>query len=174
MNQRHMEFFGPDLGRGPFAPSYLETAAVQIATALAQLRAPIRRSDDDILDHGDFIRQLADRIAPDYAAFVDLGVSPKVGQTIQSTFRVILRTNSLLECWLADDIGGGVTSVTPTSVTFHTGVVLRTITPLKHYIVLTSESGIVDVNVEYNSVHTWRWGVTRHGRVFYSAQLDFD
>ena len=34
MNARHMEFFEPDLGRGPFSSQRIETSALQIAPPL--------------------------------------------------------------------------------------------------------------------------------------------
>ena len=59
--RRHIEFFGPDLARGPVLSGSPPVAAVQVATQLAQLRAPILRSDTEVEDHAEFIRTLADR-----------------------------------------------------------------------------------------------------------------
>ena len=116
MNERHTEFFGPDLARGPFAGGRVDTTALQIATALAQLRAPLSRSDSAILSHGDFIRELADHIAPDYATTLKAEIGAEISNAIASTFRTELDTYSLIDCWLADDVGGGLTSVSPASV----------------------------------------------------------
>lgn len=173
MNQRHTEFFGPDLGRGPFAASRLDAAALQIATALAQLRAPVGRADADVLAHGDFVRQLADRLAPDYAAYVSVSVGAEVNNNVQCNVRTSLSTYSLLDLWLADSIGGGLTATAPTAVTFSVGTVLETITDKKRYLVLTSATGVIDVTVNYVSAKTWYWAVTRLGRVFYSDRLYF-
>ena len=141
MNQRHTEFFGPDLARGPFPPHRIETAAIQIATALAQLRAPLSRDDDAIKDHADFIRELADRLAPDWAAQVNIDVGEEYGNTVQTSITAITGTYSLLECWLADDYGGGLTSIVPNSVTWNTGTALQTITTGKHFLVITPYTG---------------------------------
>lgn len=173
MNQRHAEFFGPDLARGPFAPHRLDAAGLQIATALAQLRAPLARSDEDLLAHGDFIRRLADRLVPDYAAFLGLDVAPEVGNAIQATFRTALDETSLLDCWLADTVGGGHTVAAPTSISFQAGTVLQTVVANKHYRVLTAPAGIVIPTVSYAGTRTWYWAVSRHGRVFYSPGLEF-
>lgn len=173
MNQRHTEFFGPDLGRGPFSPHRVDAAAIQIATALAQLRAPLTRSDSDLLNHGDFIRQLADRIAPDYAAYVKIDVGQEVSNSVQTTIRTELGTYSLLDLWLADSYGGGLTTLAPTTVTFNTGTILQTVVANKRYLIITSATGIVDVTVSYAGVRDWYWGVSRHGRIYYSARLEF-
>ncbi|MCG3129072.1 MAG: hypothetical protein CHACPFDD_03981 [Phycisphaerae bacterium] len=173
MNQRHTEFFGPDLARGPFAASRIETAAVQIATALAQLRAPVGRSDADLKAHADLIRELADRLAPDYAAFVSLSVGPEISNNIQTSFRTALTGYSLFHCWLADDYGGGETSTAPNSVTWNSGIVLAEITAKKRYFVITNASGVADVTVNDGGARTWFWAVARHGRVNYSSSLFF-
>lgn len=173
MNQRHMELFGPDLGRGPFSPNRLEAAAVQIATALAQARAPLSRSDEELLAHGDFIRRLADRLAPDYAAFVAVDVEAENSNRIITHFRTALMAWSLLELWLADGEGGGETAFPPTAVTFSVGTVLETITERKHYRVLTSGTGVITATVEFTGRTEWRWAVTRLGRVYYSDELRF-
>ncbi len=174
MNQRHAEFFGPDLGRGPFSPHRLETAAVQIATALAQLRAPVSRADNDILSHGDFIRQLADRIAPDYAAYLDADVGEKSSSTITTTFRTAIQANSMIELWLADGYGGGVSSNAPNSVAIGIGTVMETLVANRHYRILSTGNGIISISVTYTGgTRTWYWGVSRHGRVYYSSGLYF-
>ncbi|MFO0837751.1 MAG: hypothetical protein U1D55_04435 [Phycisphaerae bacterium] len=173
MERRQTEFFGPDLGRGPFASQRLETAAVQIATALAQLRAPLLRSDTDILAHADFIRQLADRLAPDYAAFVAATVGSESSDTINTTLRLAVQSRSLLRIWLADSIGGGPSVLTPASVSFITGTVLQTVTSNLDYLVISSSTGLVNVNVNYSGSKTWYWGVSRGGSVFYTSGLFF-
>ncbi len=173
MERRFTEFFGPDLGRGPFASQRLETAAVQIATALAQLRAPLLRSDTDILAHADFIRQLADRLAPDAAGFVSATVGSETADTINTTFRLAVQGRSLLRIWLADSIGGAPSTLAPNSVNFLTGTILETIVPNVDYLVITSATGLVNVTVGYNAAKIWTWGVARNGGVFYSANLFF-
>jgi len=173
MQGRHTEFFGPDLGRGPFAAHRIETAAVQIGTALAQLRAPLSRDDDTIKAHADFIRELADRLAPDWAAQICMDVGDESGNTVQTTVRATTGTYSLLECWLADTAGGGLTSTAPTSVTWNTGTVLQTITASKHFLVITPSSGVLSVSVNYSGTRNWYWAVSRQARVYYSTQLQF-
>ena len=173
MNQRHTEFFGPDLARGPFPPNRMEIAAVQIATALAQLRAPLSRDDDEILAHADFIRALADRLAPDWAAQVNIDVGPESSNAIQTSIRAEIGTYSLLECWLADTVGGAVTATSPNSVVWNTGAVVQTITANKHYLVVVPDTGVADVTVNYSSAKSWYWAVCRHGRVYYSSKLYF-
>jgi hypothetical protein len=173
MNERHTEFFGPDLARGPFSSNQIETAAVQIATALAQLRTPLTRDDEAIKAHADFIRELADRLAPDWAAQVTMGVGDEIDNTIQTSIRVVANSYSLLRCWLADDSGGGVTAYAPNTVTWNAGVVLQTIETKKHYLVITPYTGVADVSVNYLGTGRYYWGVCRQGRVYYSSQLYF-
>ncbi len=173
MNERHTEFFGPDLGRGPFSSQRIETSALQIATALAQVRAPLGRSEDELRGHVDFIRELADRLAPDYATTTSLAVGAEVADTIQTTLRTGVAGYSLLECWLADSPGGERTTVSPTAVAFTTGVVLQTIEPGKHFRVITGTAGLVTVSVSYAGVKDWYWAVTRLGVVAYSPRLHF-
>jgi len=173
MLQRHTEFFGPDLARGPFPPQRIETAALQIATALAQLRAPLLRSDTDIQGHADFIRGLADRLAPDWAAQIDIDVGSENFNVIPTSIAAVTGNVSLLECWLADASGGGETAVTPDAVTWTVGTVLQTITLKKRYLVLTPHTGVVNVDVSYAGVNNWYWAVCRQGRVYYSSQLRF-
>lgn len=167
------EFFGPDLGRGPFASQRIETAVIQIATALAQLRAPLARSDTDLQSHADFIRDLADRLAPDYAAQITFNVGSESSDNVQTSIRTALGTYSLLHCWLADSAGGGESGTAPASVTWNTGVVLQTITANKRYLILTPSTGVADVTVNYAGVKTWYWAVSRYGRAFYSSQVRF-
>src|SRR5438046_1121362 len=124
MNPPSLQCFGPELNKGPFAAQRMEVAAVQIATALAQLRAPLTRSDDDLRDHADFIRELADRLAPDWAAQLAMTVSTEASNAVQTSIRAAPGAYSVLHCWLADTPGGGETSVAPTSVTWNAGVVL--------------------------------------------------
>ncbi len=173
MNGRHTEFFGPDLGRGPFSSTRIETAALQIATALAQLRAPVSRSDDDLRAHVNYIRELADRLAPDWAAQIALDVGPHAGGAIQTTIRAAIGAYSLLDCWLADTTGGPVSSTAPDSVIFASGAVLETLEPNKRFLVIAPTTGVVDVTVTYAGVKTWRWAVSRYARVYYSSALSF-
>jgi len=170
---RHTEFFGPDLARGPFSSHRIETAALQIATALAQLRAPLARSDDDLRSHANFIRELADRLAPDWAAQLTIHVGSEKSDTITTDIAAVTGTYSLLECWLADNVGGGVTSQAPTNVTFVTGTILETIVTGRRYLVITPATGVVTVSVTYTGIRTWYWAVSRHARVYYSDRLYF-
>lgn len=174
MSERHTEFFGPDLGRGPFAAHRIETAIIQIATALAQPRAPLTRSDSDLQAHADFIRTLADRLAPDWASQITIDVGAENSDAIQTTVRTALGTQSLLQCWLADTGSDGETTTAPDSVTWNTGTVLETVTANKRYWIITPSTGIADVTVNFTGDHTWRWAVARYGRVFYSSSLNFD
>ena len=57
-------------------------AAVQVATALAQLRVPLLRSDSQIESHAEFIRTLADRLFPDYAADIRMDVGDESAVTL--------------------------------------------------------------------------------------------
>lgn len=173
MPDRHIEFFGPDLGRGPFTSHRTETAVIQIAAALAQLRTPLARSDADVQAHADFIRDLADRLAPDLAVAVSFTVGDESANAVQTGIRTALGTYSLLHCWLADQAGGGETATAPSSVTFNAGTVLHTLTANKHFLVLTPATGVLDVTVSYAGAKTWYWGVSRLGRAFYSSALSF-
>lgn len=168
-----LTLFGPDFARGPFAAHRIETAALQIATAIAQLRAPLKRDDAELNDHADFIRNLADRLAPDFAAQLISDVGPEVSNEIQTEIRTALGTYSLLHCWLADSVGGGETAVAPTSVTWLAGVVLQTITANRSFLVITPATGAPSVKVAYGGAHTWYWAASRLGRVYYSPQLKF-
>jgi len=175
MQARHTEFFGPDFARGPYASHQMPSAALQIATALAQLRAPLTRADEDIQSHADFIAALADRLAPDYASQIVINVGAlDPSLYITTTIRTALGVPSLLHCWLADEYGGGETNVTPDNVTWQVGTVLQTITAKKRYLVITDSTGVAQVKVGYGSVWDWRWGVTRYGRVYYSYALQFE
>lgn len=173
MNTRHTEFLGPDLGRGPFAAHRTETAVIQIAAALAQPRAPLSRSDAELQAHADFIRNLADRLAPDLAVALSFTVGNEVSNNIQTSIRTAVATYSLLDCWLADNLGGGLSPVTPASVTWNSGTVLETIVSDKRFLVITTSTGVADVTVNYSGTRTWRWAVTRLGRIFYSNTLSF-
>lgn len=173
MHARHTEFFGPDLARGPFSSQRIETSALQIATAIAQLRTPLTRSDDDLFAHADFIRQLADRLAPDWAAWLTFAVGAKVGTTITTTIRSALPAVSIVDLWLADGFGQGLTSVTPASVTFTSGTVLQAVVANKWWRVITPSTGIVTVNVVFAGVWTWKWAASRGGVVYYSYDLAF-
>lgn len=173
MDARHTEFFGPDLGRGPFSSQRIETSALQIATALAQMRAPLSRADDDLRTHADFIRELADRLAPDWAAQVALDVGDETANAVQTVIRASTGSCSLLDCWLADAVGGGLTGTAPTSVAFNTGTVLETIVTNKRFVVITPTTGVIDVTVSYGGVKSWRWAISRYARVYYSAALSF-
>jgi hypothetical protein len=173
MHQRHTEFFGPDLARGPFGSSQIATTTVAIATALAQLRVPLSRSDADIRAHADFIRELADRLAPDWAALLTIDVGSYSAGYIPTAIGAVTGTFSLLECWLADSVGGGETGTTPNDVVWTSGTVVQTITPGTHYLVVTPQTGCVGVTVGYDGSKTWYWAVCRQGRVYYSSQIRF-
>ncbi len=172
-DRRHVEFFGPDLARGPVISGSPQTAAVQLATALAQLRAPLLRSDDELRGHADFIRELADRLFPDWAADVRLDVGDLSGSSIATTIRANTGTYNLLECWLADGSGEGPTATAPDAVTWDTGVVVREFEVRKHYLIVTPQTSVAQVTVQYSGTRNWRWAVARNGRVFYSNLLIF-
>ncbi|MFH1746872.1 MAG: hypothetical protein ABIG44_07475 [Planctomycetota bacterium] len=174
MASGHLEHFGPDFGRGPFAAHRIETAAVQIATALAQLRAPLKRDDEDITDHAQFIRSLADILAPDWAAQIDIDVGIRDNLTIPTSIRTAIGAFSLLECWLADSTGGGRTTTAPASVTWNSGVILQTIADKRHYLIITPHTGALDVSVTDSGPRAWYWAICRGGRVYYSSQLYFN
>lgn len=174
-DRRHVEFFGPDLARGPFSSGQAETAAVQIATLLAQVRAPLLRSDDEIRDHAAFIREIADRLMPDHPGFLraDPGEWNGADFTIQTSVRAPNGETSLLNCWLADEFGGKPTTHTVDSVTWNTGTVIQTIAAKKHYVMLTPRTGVLDVTVAYSSPRTFYWAISRGGHVYYSPPLVF-
>ena len=172
--RRHVEWFGPDLARGPVLSGSPPVAAVQIATALAQLRVPLSRADSEIEDHAEFIRSLADKLFPDYAADIRMDVGDESANTIDTVIRVASSTYTLLHCWLADSKGGGETSMAPTSVNWNSGTILQTVTTNKQYLILTPTTGVINVRVAYSGDHSWYWAAARHGRVCYSSALDFD
>jgi hypothetical protein len=171
--RRHMEFFGPDLARGPVLSGSPQTAAVQLATALAQLRAPLKRSDDDIRAHADFIRELAGRLFPDWAVSIEMDVEPLSAGAIPTTFRLSNGVHNLLHCWLSDSAGGGLTSAAPDSVTWGVGTVIHEFVPNKHWLILTPETAIARATVSFSGMRDWYWAATRFGRVYYSSQLSF-
>ena len=173
-SRRHTEFFGPDLGRGPFTSHIPSVAAVQVATALAQTRVPLTRSDADLLAHAEFIRSLADVLFPDFAEQIRIDVGSESGDTIQCTISEDTRSYSLLHVWLADAKGAGETAVAPASVSFSGGVVLQTITASKRWLILTPTTGVVTATINYASDRTWYLAAARHGRVYYSNAIDFD
>lgn len=173
-NRRHTEFFGPDLSRGPFLSGSPPVAAVQLASLIAQLRAPLTRAETDIEAHADFIRALADRLFPDHASQIGLEVGAEVANKITTTIRDDSGSYSLLHCWLADAKGGGETSLAPTSVTFTGATVLQTITAAKRFLIVTPSSGLATAVVDYSGDRTWYWAFARTGRVFYSNAVNFD
>lgn len=172
--RRHTEFFGPDLGRGPFSSNAPAVAAIQIATAIAQLRAPLSRSETDVLAHADFIRALADRLFPDFAEQIRIDVSVESASNIVCTIREDTGSNSLLHVWLADDKGGPESTTTPTDVTWSGATILETITADKRWQVITPTTGVATVTVNFTGDHTWYLAVARHGRVYYSNAINFD
>ena len=167
MDTGHLEFFGPDLSRGPYSAAQINTSALQIATALAQLRAPLGRSADDVRNHATFIRELADMLAPDSA------VGNEIADTVQTTIAAITGAYSVLDCWLADSVGGGLTTTLPATLSFSGGTVLETVVLGKRYIVLTPLSGLVTISVGYGGPKSWYWGVSRGARAYYSGRLGF-
>ncbi|GEM_PF-1042406 len=171
--RRHVEFFGPDFARGPVLSGSPAVAAVQIATQLAQLRAPLLRSDSDIESHAEFIRDLADRLFPDYAEIIRTDVGDEVSDTITTQIRVESAKYTLLHCWLADSPGGGETTFAPADVSFDTGTIIQTVSTNKQYLVLTPATGVVNVSVQYAGGYSWYWAVALHGRVYYSSALHF-
>jgi hypothetical protein len=173
VNRRHTEFFGPDLARGPVLSGSPQTAAVQLAAALAQIRFPLLRADADIEAHADFVRGLADRLMPDWAAAIKMDVNTVSAGTIETTIRTDISVHSLLHCWLADSVGGGLTGTTATTITWNIGTVIQEIVARKHYLILVPDTGVAKVTVTYGSSHDWNWAVSRYGRVYYSPELQF-
>lgn len=171
--QRHTEFFGPDFARGPFVSGRLDVAALQVAASLAQMRAPILRSDAEIEAHADFIQALAERIAPDQYSSVQISVGDELADSITTTFRINVPAYTLLDCWLSDGPGAGITSTTPSTVTWSTGVVLQEVVTRKHYRIITAGTGTATVTVTYPAARVWFWAVSRGSRAFYSSQLFF-
>ena len=172
--RRHVEWFGPDLARGPVLSGSPAVAAVQVATALAQLRVPLSRSDSDIEGHAEFIRTLADKLFPDYAADIRFDVAPEISNNIVTQIRVETSSYTLLRCWLADSHGGGETVLAAPTVTWNSGTILQTVTANKQFVVLLPATGVVSVTVSHSGDHTWYWAAARQGRVYYSSALDFD
>jgi hypothetical protein len=173
MDTGHLEFFGPDLSRGPYSAAQINTSALQIATALAQLRAPLGRSADDVRNHATFIRELADMLAPDSAVQIGFTVGNEIADTVQTTIAAITGAYSVLDCWLADSVGGGLTTTLPATLSFSGGTVLETVVLGKRYIVLTPLSGLVTISVGYGGPKSWYWGVSRGARAYYSGRLGF-
>ncbi|RMF85925.1 MAG: hypothetical protein D6744_00530 [Planctomycetota bacterium] len=172
-NRRHLEFFGPDLLRAPALSGSPPVAAVQIAAAIAQLRAPLSRADSDIEAHADFIRTLAEKLFPDYSVAVKMDVGDEVSNNIDTTIRVDNSDYSLLHCWLADGVGGAPTATAPTSVTWPTGSVVQTLAANKHFLVVTPKTGVLTVTVNNAGAGSYYWAVARFGKVYYSNQLSF-
>ena len=171
---RHVEFFGPDLARGPVLSGSPAVAAVQVATQLAQLRVPLLRDDTAIESHAEFIRALADKLFPDYAAGIRFDIGDEISNQIAMLMRVETSNYALLRMWLADSKGGGVTATSPASVTFSSGVVLQTITSNRHFLVVAPTNGIIVATVSYSGDQTWYWAAVQQSRVYYSSALDFD
>lgn len=172
-NRRHTEWFGPDLLRSPALSGSPEVAGIQIASAIAQLRAPLSRDDTAIEAHVDFIRSLADKLFPDVASSIHFDVGTEAADTIETTIRVETGQYDLLRCWLADNVGGGLTATSPTSVAFTSGTIVQTLTSGKHYLVLVPKTGIVTIDVTDAGTNTWYWAAVRSGRVYYSTKLGF-
>ncbi len=171
--RRHTEFFGPDLARGPVLSGSPQTAAFQLAAALAQLRAPLSRSADELRAHADFIRELADRLMPDWAAGVQIDVDPLVNRDMATSILVPTHSFNLLNCWLADGPGGAVTATAPDAVAWTVGTVLQTLVPKRHFVIVTPHTGVAAVTVTHATSKTWFWAVARYGRVYYSSALIF-
>lgn len=173
MPGRHTEYFGPDYGRGPFASSNPETAAIQIASALAQLRVPIQRDDDAIRAHAEFIRELAEQLVPEMATFVQVTVGESdLGRTV--TFRVNPPQRVLLRVWLADSYGGGQTNMAADSIIWITGTIVQTVWEHAHYIIATDGAGLASATIIESGPAEWYWGVARGARVFYAGPMVFE
>ncbi len=172
--RRHADFFGPDLGRGPFTSHIPSVAAVQVATALAQTRVPLSRSDAELLSHAEFIRSLADALFPDFAEQIRIEVGSESADAIPCTISEDTRSYSLLHVWLADAKGAAETAVAPTGVSFAGGTVLQTVTANKRWLILTPTTGVITATIEYSGDRTWYLAAARHGRVYYSNAIDFD
>ncbi len=173
IQRRHTEWFGPDFARGPVLSGAPEVAAVQIAAALAQLRIPLRRSDSELQTHADFIRNLADRLFPDLAGPVALSVGSEQSDQVTTQITDNSGNYSLVQMWLADNIGGGETATAPDSVSFSGAVVLETVTPNVRFWVITPKTGLANVTVSYAGSKVWYWAAARQGRIVYSSKLDF-
>ncbi len=171
-NRRHLEWFGPDLLRAPALSGIAPVAAVQIATALAQLRAPLRRDDSAIEEHADFIRRLAEVLFPDHASAFTLSVNPRLGRTIETHVLPPRGTTTLAHAWLADEDGAPPSSSTPDEIEFLEGHVVHSPSP-GLFLMLAPESGLVRIRVRSTTSATWRWAVSAGGRAYYSQQLVF-
>lgn len=172
---RHTEFFGPDFARGPFGSSNLETAAISIATAIAQIRAPLTRDDTEISHHAQFIRDLADIIAPDTATYVSVSFSQELGSGTTATFRANSTRPVLLRLWLADEQGGGVSNASPSGAFWTSGFVIDPVNDDdKHWVVVTNPTGVATVLITAASETSWYWGVARGSRVFYSSEMNVE
>lgn len=171
--RRHLEFFGPDLARGPVLSGAAPVAAVQVAAALAQLRTPLLRSDDALMDHASFIRTLADILFPDDATMIQVQAGSMSSGVIDTLIRTPVGFRSLLYCWLADFVGGPETALAPDAVEWTQGTVLETTTVRKRYLVITPPTGVTTVRVTYFGDRTWYWAATRLGRVYFSNALNF-
>lgn len=171
--RRHLEFFGPDLARGPVLSGAPDTAGIQIAAALAQLRTPLLRSDDDIRAHVDFIRELADRMFPDVATALHIDVGPLAGGAIVVSVRAPVSAVTLLDIWLADVSGSGVSGTSPISLTFTSGTVVEEVVANLHYRILTTSTGIAQLAIAGAGPKSWYLAAARSGRVLYSAAVHF-
>lgn len=175
IERRHTEFFGPDWSRAPVLSGLPGVAAIQVASALAQLRAPLLRGDTDVESHADFIRSLADRLFPDVASSLKLSVGIESADKITTQIKEDSAQHSLLQCWLADAVGGAETTTAPNAgVTWEPGAtVLETITANKRYLVLTPTTGVINATVNHVGARTWYWAAVRQGRVVYSSAMNF-
>jgi hypothetical protein len=168
---RHTEFFGPDFARGPFAGSNLDTASIQIAAAIAQVRAPLARDDSEISAHAQYIRDLADIIAPETATFVNVSSEPDAFSGTIITFRANTNSPVLMRFWLADVYGGGISNESPADVYWQDGNVLQSLDNDRQFIFTTNTSGIASLLIESVSSTYWYLGVARGSRVFYTGQI---
>jgi len=172
--RRHVEHFGPDFSRGPFSSSDPVVAAVQIASAIAQLRAPLLRSDGEIRAHAEFVRDLADRLFPDHASLIRFAVQPPSAGSIVTYVHENSGGHALLHCWLADAVGGGETASAPDAVTWGGGAtLLETISTDRRFLVISPPTGVITATVAHSGAGTWRLAVERNGRVYYSNELEF-
>lgn len=167
MTDRHTEFFGPDLGRGPFASSNPSSSALQIATMLAQLRAPVQRDDQQILDHADYIRQVADTLYPDQATFVAVETEDLSGLNVV-TFRTNSSSRTLLRIWMTDSFGGPPRTFIPTTIVV-TGAVIAQDPARASWEIATNDVGVAQINVTLSQGEEVYWGVARGQRIFYAG-----
>ncbi len=173
MQRRHTEFFGPDLIRAPVLSGSPEVAAVQIAAAVAQLRAPLTRDLAALEQHTDLIRNLADRLFPDYASGLALAVEDESANVVTTSICVQTPHATVLRCWLADAGAEAPTTTPPNAVEFLSGTILEEITPRTSYVILTPASGIITVRVTKPGTADYRWGATILGRARFSPTLQF-